>query len=165
MRNGASSLPSPSHHVLSSAHGVAARPVAGVTLRRGCPTWQLYVGGSFVAYTDQVLTCADCGIDFVFSASEQEFFAQKGFTSAPKRCSSCRAQRRATGGGGGPSDAGGNTGGGGVRARGGARLSRFLLGWRVRMMGARRANDRSGIDRLSRSGSSRPAPPQPPGLD
>ena len=43
-------------------------------------------GRVLVAYTDQVLTCADCGIDFVFSASEQEFFAQKGFTSAPKRC-------------------------------------------------------------------------------
>src|SRR3970282_1143575 len=56
-------------------------------------------GRVLVAYPDQVLTCADCGIDFVFSASEQEFFAQKGFTSAPKRCSSCRAQRRATGGG------------------------------------------------------------------
>ena len=52
-----------------------------------------------MAYTDQVLTCTDCGIDFVFSASEQEFFAQKGFSSAPKRCSSCRAQRRAAGGG------------------------------------------------------------------
>ncbi|MDH4335092.1 MAG: zinc-ribbon domain containing protein [Chloroflexota bacterium] len=65
-----------------------------------------------MAYTDQVLTCADCGIDFVFSASEQEFFAQKGFTSAPKRCSSCRAQRRATGGGGGSSYAGAGNGGG-----------------------------------------------------
>jgi len=68
-----------------------------------------------VAYTDQVLTCADCGIDFVFSASEQEFFAQKGFTSAPKRCSSCRAQRRATGGGGssyGASSGGYGNGGG-----------------------------------------------------
>jgi len=54
-----------------------------------------------VAYTDQVLTCTDCGVDFVFSASEQEFFAQKGFSSAPKRCSSCRAQRRASGNGGG----------------------------------------------------------------
>ncbi|HET6380076.1 MAG TPA: zinc-ribbon domain containing protein [candidate division Zixibacteria bacterium] len=52
-----------------------------------------------MAYTDQVITCADCGIDFVFSASEQEFFAQKGFTSAPKRCPSCRAQRRSAGGG------------------------------------------------------------------
>ena len=54
-----------------------------------------------MTYTDQVITCSDCGIDFVFSASEQEFFAEKGFSSAPKRCSSCRAQRRASGGGGG----------------------------------------------------------------
>jgi CxxC-x17-CxxC domain-containing protein len=54
-----------------------------------------------VAYTDQVITCTDCGIEFVFSASEQAFFAEKGFSSAPKRCSSCRAQRRASGNGGG----------------------------------------------------------------
>jgi CxxC-x17-CxxC domain-containing protein len=47
-----------------------------------------------VTYTDKVLQCTDCGVDFVFSASEQEFFAQKGFASEPKRCSSCRAQRR-----------------------------------------------------------------------
>ena len=72
-----------------------------------------------MAYTDQVLTCADCGIDFVFSASEQEFFAQKGFTSAPKRCSSCRAQRRATGGGGSTYGASsGGYGGGGGYSRG-----------------------------------------------
>ena len=74
-----------------------------------------------MAYTDQVLTCADCGIDFVFSASEQEFFAQKGFTSAPKRCASCRAQRRATGGGGGAGSYGassGGYGGGGGYSRG-----------------------------------------------
>ena len=72
-------------------------------------------GRVLVAYTDQVLTCADCGIDFVFSASEQEFFAQKGFTSAPKRCSSCRAQRRASGGGSSyaGSSGGGYNGGGG----------------------------------------------------
>ncbi|MDQ3344942.1 MAG: zinc-ribbon domain containing protein [Chloroflexota bacterium] len=48
-----------------------------------------------------VPSCGDCGIEFVFSASEQEFFAEKGFSSAPKRCSACRAQRRAAGGGGG----------------------------------------------------------------
>ena len=72
-----------------------------------------------MAYTDQVLTCADCGIDFVFSASEQEFFAQKGFTSAPKRCASCRAQRRATGGGGSyASSSGGGYNGGGGYSRG-----------------------------------------------
>ncbi len=52
-----------------------------------------------MTYTDQVITCSDCSIDFVFSASEQEFFAEKGFASAPKRCSACRAQRRASNGG------------------------------------------------------------------
>jgi CxxC-x17-CxxC domain-containing protein len=72
------------------------------------------LGGVFVTYTDQVITCGDCGIDFVFSASEQAFFAEKGFASAPKRCSACRAQRRATGGGGtGASGNGGGYGGGG----------------------------------------------------
>jgi CxxC-x17-CxxC domain-containing protein len=77
--------------------------------------------GSFVAYTDQVLTCSDCGIDFVFSASEQEFFAQKGFASAPKRCSSCRAQRRAANGGGASYGNGGGAsyGNGGGYAGGG----------------------------------------------
>ena len=68
-----------------------------------------------MAYTDKVLTCSDCGVDFVFSASEQEFFAQKGFASAPKRCASCRAQRRsaqggASYGGGGGSSYGGDGG-------------------------------------------------------
>jgi CxxC-x17-CxxC domain-containing protein len=66
-----------------------------------------------VAYTDQVITCSDCGIDFVFSASEQAFFAEKGFASAPKRCSSCRAQRRASGGGASSYGNGGGYGGGG----------------------------------------------------
>ena len=28
-------------------------------------------------YEDKTLTCRDCGNEFVFSASEQEFFAQK----------------------------------------------------------------------------------------
>ena len=75
-----------------------------------------------MTYTDQVITCTDCGIDFVFSASEQEFFAEKGFASAPKRCSACRAQRRASGGGGtgaGASSYGDSGGyGGGVYSRG-----------------------------------------------
>jgi CxxC-x17-CxxC domain-containing protein len=73
-------------------------------------------GRVLVTYTDQVLNCVDCGIDFVFSASEQEFFAQKGFSSAPKRCSSCRAQRRASGASGGSSYGGGGGGGGGYSA-------------------------------------------------
>lgn len=45
-------------------------------------------------YRDRTLTCRDCGNAFTFSAGEQEFFASKGLTNAPNRCSSCRAQRR-----------------------------------------------------------------------
>ncbi len=57
--------------------------------------------------TDKTLTCRDCGQEFTFTASEQEFFAQRGFTNEPSRCSSCRAARKGTqreGGGGGFSD-------------------------------------------------------------
>jgi CxxC-x17-CxxC domain-containing protein len=43
---------------------------------------------------DKTLTCNDCGQEFTFTASEQEFFVQKGF-STPIRCSSCRAARKA----------------------------------------------------------------------
>ena len=71
-----------------------------------------------MTYTDQVITCSDCGIDFVFSASEQAFFAEKGFASAPKRCSSCRAQRRAAGGGSSYGNGGGYSSGGGGYDRG-----------------------------------------------
>jgi CxxC-x17-CxxC domain-containing protein len=46
-------------------------------------------------YTDQTLTCLDCGQEFSFTAGEQEFYAQRGFTEAPKRCPSCRAIRKA----------------------------------------------------------------------
>lgn len=51
-------------------------------------------------YQDKTLTCRDCGEDFVFTASEQEFFAEKGFTNEPGRCPSCRAARKQRGGGG-----------------------------------------------------------------
>lgn len=49
-------------------------------------------------FVDQQLECADCGQVFTFSAEDQEFFAQKGY-STPKRCSSCRAARKASAGG------------------------------------------------------------------
>ncbi|HBK69558.1 MAG TPA: zinc-binding protein [Firmicutes bacterium] len=45
-------------------------------------------------YQDKTLTCRDCGNDFVFSASEQEFFAEKGFTNEPGRCPECRVARK-----------------------------------------------------------------------
>lgn len=55
-----------------------------------------------MSYTDKTLACRECGKDFVFTAGEQEFHDQKGFTNTPARCPACRAQRKAQGGFGGP---------------------------------------------------------------
>jgi len=75
--------------------------------------------------SDQTLTCRDCGQEFTFTAGEQAFYQERGF-SEPQRCPSCRASRKAqrsasgydsgSGGGysgGGSYSAGGNGGGGG----------------------------------------------------
>lgn len=50
-------------------------------------------------FSDQNLTCRDCGNQFVWTAGEQEFYQQKGFTNPPVRCPSCRQAKRATRGG------------------------------------------------------------------
>jgi CxxC-x17-CxxC domain-containing protein len=64
-------------------------------------------------YTDKVLTCADCGQEFTFTASEQDFYAQRGFTE-PRRCPTDRAARKAarSSSGAGYGDSGGYSGGG-----------------------------------------------------
>lgn len=45
-------------------------------------------------YEDKTLVCKDCGAEFVFTAGEQEFYAEKGFTNEPQRCKSCRDARK-----------------------------------------------------------------------
>ena len=52
-------------------------------------------------YEDLNLTCQDCGASFVFSADDQQYHAEKGYSNEPKRCPSCRQARRSDGGGGG----------------------------------------------------------------
>lgn len=60
-----------------------------------------------MSFQDKTLTCVDCGQQFVFTAGEQEFHATKGFTNDPKRCTSCRQNRRAERGGGSYGSGGG----------------------------------------------------------
>lgn len=45
-------------------------------------------------FQDKTLVCKDCSNDFTFTASEQEFFAAKGFTNEPGRCPACRAAKK-----------------------------------------------------------------------
>lgn len=46
-------------------------------------------------FKDKTIVCLDCGKEFVFTAREQEFYAEKGFTNEPKRCKECRDKRKA----------------------------------------------------------------------
>ncbi len=50
-------------------------------------------------YQDKTLNCLDCNSAFTFSADDQQYHAEKGFTNEPKRCPLCRASRRTSGGG------------------------------------------------------------------
>ncbi|MDE7165152.1 MAG: zinc-ribbon domain-containing protein [Clostridiales bacterium] len=45
--------------------------------------------------TDKTLTCKDCGKEFVFTAGEQEFYAEKGFEHEPTHCPECRKANKA----------------------------------------------------------------------
>ena len=60
-------------------------------------------------FQDRNIGCVECGEEFVFSADDQQYHSERGY-SDPKRCPSCRAARRSqnSGGGGG--------GGGGFRS-------------------------------------------------
>jgi CxxC-x17-CxxC domain-containing protein len=47
-----------------------------------------------MSYSDQTLTCRDCGQEFVWTAGEQEFYASRGLMHPPSRCPSCRRARK-----------------------------------------------------------------------
>ncbi len=49
-------------------------------------------------HSDRTLTCRQCNSSFVFTAGEQSFYANRGLTNDPTRCSRCRGARKATGG-------------------------------------------------------------------
>ena len=46
-------------------------------------------------FEDKTLVCKECGSEFVFTAGEQEFYAEKGFQNEPARCKDCRDSRKA----------------------------------------------------------------------
>ena len=53
----------------------------------------LLTRGPAMAYQDRTFKCVDCGEDFVFTAGEQTFYADKGFKNEPKRCKTCKSKR------------------------------------------------------------------------
>ncbi len=45
-------------------------------------------------YEDETLVCKECGNEFVFTAGEQAFYAEKGFQNKPKTCKACRDAKK-----------------------------------------------------------------------
>ena len=45
-------------------------------------------------YEDKTVVCKECGSEFVFTAGEQEFYAERGFQNEPQRCKACRDARK-----------------------------------------------------------------------
>jgi hypothetical protein len=45
-------------------------------------------------FTNKILLCIDCKEEFVFPASAQEYFAERGIPEDPKRCKSCYTEFR-----------------------------------------------------------------------
>ena len=44
-------------------------------------------------FQDRILRCVDCATEFIWTAGEQQFFADKNFKNEPKRCKACKAKR------------------------------------------------------------------------
>jgi len=44
-------------------------------------------------FQDKVLSCIDCGSEFLFTSGEQLFFHDKQFKNEPKRCKACKSKR------------------------------------------------------------------------
>jgi CxxC-x17-CxxC domain-containing protein len=53
--------------------------------------WGLAMSGE-----DVLLRCSECGQEFPFTATEQQFFRERGYTP-PKRCKPCRQAKQAAG--------------------------------------------------------------------
>ena len=46
-------------------------------------------------FQDKSLRCVDCSNEFIWTAGEQQFFADKNFKNEPKRCKACKGKRAA----------------------------------------------------------------------
>lgn len=76
-----------------------------------------------MSFQDKMLTCQDCGTQFVFTGNEQAFYAERGFTNEPKRCGPCRQSRKSSRGTSGYSDGGDSYSSGGGYGGGGGGYS------------------------------------------
>jgi CxxC-x17-CxxC domain-containing protein len=70
-----------------------------------------------MSFQDRTLTCVECNQSFTFSADDQQYHREKGYTNEPKRCPSCRQARRSGNYGGSSYSSGYGSSGYGRRER------------------------------------------------
>ncbi|MGA9585615.1 MAG: CxxC-x17-CxxC domain-containing protein [Terracidiphilus sp.] len=46
-----------------------------------------------MSFADRDVRCVECGVVFIFSAGEQQFFQERGFAHEPKHCKLCKAKK------------------------------------------------------------------------
>lgn len=73
-----------------------------------------------MAFVDKTLTCVQCGSTFVFTAGEQEFYQEKGYTNEPKRCKPCRDEAKRAKSAGSAAATGAAAAGSGLQGNAGA---------------------------------------------
>ena len=81
------------------AHALLRRTASGVhsiCCSQYCPPIreELFQREVRSMYEDKTLVCKECGNEFVFTAGEQEFYAERGFQNEPQRCKACRDARK-----------------------------------------------------------------------
>jgi CxxC-x17-CxxC domain-containing protein len=68
---------------------------------------------------DRNIKCVDCNNDFVFTEREQEWYREKGLSHEPRRCKTCRTNRKSSGPSSGSRSSGDGGGGSGYGDHGG----------------------------------------------
>ena len=71
-----------------------AKPAETLTLPEGESEVTTELTRASGAFEDKTIVCKDCGGEFIFSAEEQQFYADKGFQNEPARCKACRQARQ-----------------------------------------------------------------------
>ncbi|HEX9750554.1 MAG TPA: zinc-ribbon domain containing protein [candidate division Zixibacteria bacterium] len=68
--------------------------VSGSSENTGMPLPSYSPGGSMQTKErkHQILICKECGEEFVFPVSAQDYFAERGYQKNPKRCKSCHSK-------------------------------------------------------------------------
>ncbi len=78
-----------------SAEPAAAEPAAAKPPSAAPPAGADEAPSASSGLVDKTIVCVECGVDFIFSVGEQQFFLSKGYANGKSRCADCTAAKKA----------------------------------------------------------------------